>query len=517
MKNIIQKGMVIGVIFLVLIGFIAPVIASTSKEQIKDQFNQNNSVKQEKTIIKDFFQLFKSNNKPRQLPFLSSTIQTTCGSVQKTTTINFGSFNEIDVDNNPSTGVNGNDIRVQYVLLPGIDVDTHFKIGVIFLLSVERIGDEIKNDFFELSASILGNGVTLGYQTPEEQLNEIPSLLQLSSFIFIKPEIATAGVTFEINPHYEDQMQDKEISLFSSFSIENERQSYNFKFTPSVHKEITIETTQQANTLHYSFNYGAPTTLVATIQKGPIGQQKETIITVDSLPLSGSFSLGITPFKAGGGHIIYESDDSIQTNILIESAEMGICKYARVENLPTYFSTTWDPAKNDGFLDVDINSQGTNLQILNSLTDPTVFLTAHDIENVAFTAFWNLTNPGDFTIHKQESFHIDLEVVNDDWQAIIDAEPTAKDIKITWLTDISGYLTYDTDFQPLTTIDVLIKGSDLGIRTVGEYFKAEDFGLEWTLWPPVELNIQKSGNVDFQSLLIEVFVQGNWYHLWPWG
>ena len=87
------------------------------------------------------------------------------------------------------------------------------------------------------------------------------------------------------------------------------------------------------------------------------------------------------------------------------------------------------PAKNDGFLDVDIISQGTNFQLSNSLTNPTVILTTHDVENVGFTAFWNLTNPGDFTVHKQESFHIDLEVVNGDWEAIIDAEPTAENPK----------------------------------------------------------------------------------------
>jgi hypothetical protein len=517
MKYIAQKGIVIGIFFLILLGFITPVMASVGRSQMNNSLTQNSSITSEKTIVKDFFQFLRNRNKPQQLPFLSSTIQTTCGTVQKTTTINFGSFNEIDVDDNPSTGLNGNDIRVQYVLLPGIDVDDQFKIGVIFLLSIERIGDEIKNDFFELSASIFDNNIILGYQTPNDQSNEIPTLLQLSSFIFIKPQISTAGVTFEINPHYDDQMQDKKISLFSSFSIENERQSYDFKFTPSVHKEITIETTSQPSTLRYSFSYGAPTSLVATIQKGPVSQEKETIITVDSLPLSGSFLLGITPFRSGGGHIIYESDDSIQTNVLIESTEMGTCKYASIENLPTYFSAVWDPAKNDGFLDVDITSQGTNLQLKNSLTDPSVILNAYDIENVAFTAFWNLTNPGDFTIHKQESFHIDLEVINDDWEAIIDAEPTAKDIKITWLTDVSGYLSYDTNFEPLTTVDLLIKGSDLGIRTVGEYFKAEDFELEWTLWPPVELNIQKSGTVDFQSLLIEIFINGNWYYLWPWG
>ena len=518
MRMKIQKGIAFLIISMFCIGFLTPVIAfSNRSDGYKHELSQ--SLKDDKKTIRNIFRsidLPSIKNSPRPLPFLTGTIYTTCGSIQKTTTISFGSFNKIDVDNDVTTGVDGKDIQVQYVLLPAVDIDTHLKIGLLLLLSIERIGDEIKDDYFEISAHLFDNSLILGYASPEKTQNEVPYLLQLSSFIFIKPEIGTAGVTFEINPYYDDA-DNKEITLFSSYTYENEKQSYNFRFEPSVHKEVTIETTNQANTIRYSFAYGAATKLIATIQKGLNSQPKETIVTIDSLPVTGSFSLGITPFRTGGGHILYESDESYQTDVIIESEEMGVCKYAFIQNLPSYFYATWDPAKNNGFLSVDIDSQGTNFQLVNSLSNPTITLMVHDIEQIGFTSYWNFTNPGDFTIHKDQSFHIDLHVLIDDWEASIDAEPTAQDIYVEWLTDITGYLSYDTNFQPLTSIDLLIKGSDLGIRTEGEYFKADDFSLEWALWPPIEFNIEKSGTIDFTALVIEIYLNGTWYHLWPWG
>jgi hypothetical protein len=145
-----------------------------------------------------------------------------------------------------------------------------------------------------------------------------------------------------------------------------------------------------------------------------------------------------------------------------------------------------------------------------------VNLSIWGIEDVSFTAFWNFTDPGDFTVRKDNSFHIDLDVVIDTWEARVDAEPTAEIIKVAWLTDVTGYLSYDTNNVPLQEIDLLIKGSDVGIRSQGEFVTADDFMVEWTLWPPVEWNLASSGELEFSSIIIEVYLLGSWYKIWPW-
>ena len=55
-------------------------------------------------------------------------------------------------------------------------------------------------------------------------------------------------------------------------------------------------------------------------------------------------------------------------------------------------------------------------------------------------------------------------------------------------------------------IDLLIMGETLGLQTQSELFLAADFRLDWTLWPPVEWNLEASGFFDFSTINIELFL-----------
>jgi hypothetical protein len=261
---------------------------------------------------------------------------------------------------------------------------------------------------------------------------------------------------------------------------------------------------------------GAPTIASAYIKRIVDDEVIQTNFTIDPLPSDITFSLALTPFSVGGGMIEYIADTAYDTRILLESNNIGVCKYVIVRDLPKTFFIEWDPAKEQGYYHLDIDAQGTDIALLDALEAPSINLSIHGIEDVVFSAFWNFSNPGDFTIIKETSFHVDLDFNIDVWEAQIDVEPTAETIKIAWLTDITGYLIYDTDWMPLQQIDLLIKGSDLGIRTQGEFVKAEDFMLEWTIWPPLEWNIDTSGEIDFSSIIIDLFIQGSWFRIWPW-
>jgi len=464
-----------------------------------------------------FQQFFRPSEENPILSFLTSTIQTRCGSVDKTSTITFGLQNNIDIDDNQQTGIDGADIQVQYFLLPWITLDPEISVGVILSLRIERIGDEIKNQPFSLSSSISNGILTLGYQSPEGEDNLIPESMQLSAYAFIKPESNTNGLTFFMNPTYETPSSPQELSLFSTYVQDNISSSYEFLFEPATEKQITIESTRQRNELQFSFlkDVGPPTMLKTMVKRTIDDELIQTNFTIDPLPSDVTFSLALTPFRQGGGKIEYNAENDYDTSILIESNNIGICKYVQIQKIPKQFFVEWDPSKEEGFYHLDIDAEGTDISLLDRLDNPSINLSIHGIEDVSFTAFWNFTNPGDFTVVKNTSFHIDLDFVIDVWEARIDAEPTAENIKITWLTDVSGYLTYDTDWAPLQGIDLLIKGSDLGIRMQGEFVKAEDWMIEWTLWPPVEWNLDTSGEIEFSSIIIDLFVEGAWLRLWP--
>ena len=117
-------------------------------------------------LLKNRLRTVSQENLPSTGLF-SSTIYTNCNGVEKSTEVFFGVLNDIDVDNNPNTGVNGADIRVQYLLLPWIELDPILAIGGLFTISVERLGEEIKDADFHVAmeAKLDTNLIRIGYHS----------------------------------------------------------------------------------------------------------------------------------------------------------------------------------------------------------------------------------------------------------------------------------------------------------------------------------------------------------------
>jgi hypothetical protein len=482
-----------------------------------DAFYVNDQTLDAKSLLKNLF-FGRLKNNEIQLNFFTSTITTNCNQVEKETEITFGMFNDIDVDDNANTGVNGKDIRVQYLILPYFLPSPEFTIGAVFSVSVERIGEEIKDSEFSLSAMIADNLVSVGYESPETFSNEIPKRIQLSSTIFIEPMAGSIGTSFHMNPSYDENQAGKQITLFASFDDTNVKRSYAFGFQPASETQITLRSTPNPNKWQYSINRDTPfdTILTAEMTKTVNDVTKQTKLTIDSLPEEISFSLALTPFSSDGGSIEYESSTMYDVKVLVETAQLGQCKYAVIENTPRKLSAEWIPSRENGFYHIDIDSDGTTVYVLNSLQSPTINLSIKELSSVDMTAFWNLTTPGYLQIRKNPSLHIDLDILFEDWEAQLDAEPTAEDIICTWNSNTSGYFSIDTNQQPLSNVDLLIKGPQNGVHLLGETLAADDFFLEWNVWPLSEFAINKSGSIDYFTLSIDIFINGQWYHLWPW-
>lgn len=480
-------------------------IEVTSKEPL---FNTRN-------IIQNIFQ---KNNDGDPVNIFTGVLHTTCDSVEKTTEITFGIYNEIDVDDDENTGVNGKDIRVQYLILPWIYFDPDFMFGVLFTVSVERIGEEIKDKNFNATVHLNDDKLILGYGSPAQTGSEIPESIRISSLIFFKPSDETHGLKFYVDPVYSSPENDNILTFFASYEEDTMKRMYSFSFNPAVETQITISSTKNPEVWEYLFTRDTPqeTTVTAQFVKIVNGEKKETQVTIDPLPDMFSFTFALTPFTEGGGSFLYQSATMYDIKLLITSDDLGICKYALIQDLPRMVYAEWIPTKNNGYYHLIVDSDGTNIILRDSLDNTTVNLTVNDLKSINITAHWNLTNPGNFTVKKDPSLHIDLDVIIGEWEAKLDAEPVAEDISVEWYTNVTGFLAYDTNWQPLNEIDLLIKGSELGIRTLAETFKAEDFRLNWTIWPPVEWNIKTSGKIDFISIVIEIYIDGEWYHLWPW-
>ncbi len=516
--------------------FISTLLMSTNVINVLASFDKNDAEKTSQ-IFENTVDRSKQNQNPHFIKnvmaksltlnkqidlydLLTSTIHTTCSGLEKTSEITFGLFNDLDVDGDETNGVNGKDIRVQYYILPWIEVEPDFVIGLKFTVNIERIGEEIKEDDFNINATIGNDIISVGYWSPDSAGNEIPKNIQISLLVFFNTADSTKGITVSMDPSYSSGIENKKLTFFSTYYLEEEQTSHHnyFSFEPPTGADITIASTRNEGEWEYTFNRdtNADTVLTMGLVKTYQGETKETIITFNTFPRTVSFSLKITPFSSEGGSVYYKSESMYDMDVLIQTNDFGLCHYAIIKNTPRMLFAEWLPVKEQGWYHLEMDSDGTDIRILDFLQHPSVNLSIYGLTDVDMTAYWNFTNPGTLRIMRAPSYHINLSFIIGVWEARLDAQPVAEDISISWLTGITGYLTYDTNWQALNQMDLLIRGSDSGIRTVAQTFKAEDFRLDWTIWPPVELDIHSTGEIDYFSLLIEVYIGGHWYRLWPW-
>jgi len=528
--SIIKKIVLIrfGILFLSLVLVLTPVLSASSANHeipanqwtyISDN-DQISSSPDQISPLKLCKQLF-SPDKTTDVSFLSlftSTIHTRYEDIEKTTEITFSSFNQIDIDNDDTTGINGNDISIQYLLLPYFYTDPDIRIGLMYTMRIERIADELQHAAFSITAELGDNIMRLAVGTPQHAAYDIPRAISFSSTIFLQIPDQTLGFSFSMDPEYDTMQGNNPLELSAQFDDSSVEQEYSFIFEPAISTEITIAQTDQPHEWEYQLirDISSETTLTVSALTTDNQADQSTIITITPLPVSTTFRLSLTPFSTDGGSLYYESSTMYETTIIVESQDLGDCKYALLRNTPRFIDASWIPSKENGIYDIEMDSDGTDIYLLDTLEQPSINLSLQDIAFVDMTAYWNLTDEGDLLVIKEPSLHIDLDILFDEWELRLDAEPVAERIFFAWKADTTGYLTLDTEWQPLSQIGLLVKGPDLGINTIGDSLKADDFHLEWTVWPPLEFDIDKTGSVDFIDLSIDLFIYNYWYHLWPW-
>jgi hypothetical protein len=473
-----------------------------------------------KLVPDNFFKNILSSSKQKsnfKLNIFSNLLETKCQGVEKISEIMFGIPKYIDVDDNENTGQQGYDIKAQYLILPWIIFEPDFAIGLLFTVGIERIGSEIKDKDLNVSFSVGENNLCFGYSTPNTLGNEIPDFTRVSSIFLINPLLKYSQVSFYVNPQYSSGQQEKSIVLFAEYDDEENHRSFSFEFEPPVETQIDLVSSREDGKWQYNFNRHSTieSKLTATIGRTVEDKDKVTTISIDKLPTNLSFLLDITPFGKEGGEFIYESEKMYDIELNIRTDELGICKFATLKNTPRKIHAEWTPTFQNGSYGISIDSDGTDFTLKDRLENPVINLSVNNIASIDINATWNLTDPGDFTVIKNSGLNVDLEFRLDEWIAKLEAQPTATYISTTWQVDVKGYFTIDTNDEPLSTVDILIKGQDVGIEVIGESFKSEDFNISWTIWPIVEWDLDISGEIKFLSLSIDLYLYGVWYHLWP--
>ena len=110
-----------------------------------------------------------------------------------------------------------------------------------------------------------------------------------------------------------------------------------------------------------------------------------------------------------------------------------------------------------------------------------------------------------------------IEILGFEFTATVDFVHTEY-FEIRWNIGETGNIYIDTDWKAFATIEFKIwhESDQLGLRIIAESFKADDWWVEWTAWPPEETDIDWGGYIDWFTVVIDVYLIDNWYHLWSW-
>jgi hypothetical protein len=458
------------------------------------------------------------SDRPSPLGILRSSLLTNCNGLQKTSEITFAQVTEIDIDDNPETGVNGMDISVNYLILPWLNFEYDIGLGLTFTFYIERLSDDLKDSDFSASIEIAEKTIVLGFRSPDEAGNEIPNSIQVSFNAFFYLLKRSRGFSLALDPAYMGGNENKKLELFAEYNGEDTQKEFQLLFEPAIKTEIGFISTKREGVWNYEYTRVSTDDckLTTTFISREGGDSRDITLTVDKLPQEMKFSLGLTPLSFGGGQLLYESSDTYDIELQVQSDDLGTCGYSYIRNTPRRLFAEWLPTFYNGEYHIELDSEGTDFILMDNPSNPFINLELRSLETINVDAYWNLTNPGDFTVYKDTDVHVDLDFVIGDWTAKLDVEPTAKNISTTWYIDVSGYLSIDTDWEPFSTMVLEIKGPNVGLWVSGESFKSEDFNIGWTLWPPQNWDLSITGYVDASEISsIYIYLIDSWYRLWP--
>ena len=93
----------------------------------------------------------------------------------------------------------------------------------------------------------------------------------------------------------------------------------------------------------------------------------------------------------------------------------------------------------------------------------------------------------------------------------------AEYIEIKWDIGVIGKVSIDSNWEYITSISFLVGPyQGIGLDITINALRAQNWWVSWTAWPPANWNVQTSGTIQSGAINIDVYYNGDWYHLWPW-
>jgi len=503
-----------------LISSVAGSISISSQVCENDKIKENDSGSLDRVRYRRILESMNNGESEKKLSggLFDVVIHTKCGDVEKSKELDWIRVDKIDVDDDEGTGVYGKDIEVRYLIFPWIEFEPDLAVGAIFSVTIDRITEDIKDENFTvtLETTFGESEIKVDYWSPDVEGNEIPDSVTVSLMVLYYPFQKGIGYKLALIPDYASGNNDKEIVMIAKYCKEDLERDFSIKFDPAIETQIEYKPSRSEKVWQYEFIRFSESnsTVTTTLKKVDGDEERKTTFVIDKLPKVMSFMLEISPLANGGGELFYQSDEMYDTELRVETDFPGECRYAIVKNTPRMISAEWNPSLLNGFCSIDIESEGTDFVLKDSLKDPDVNLSMNNLGSSNLTATWNLSQPGCFTLVKNQGTGVDIRLKMYDWVANISAEVTSEYLSFSWYLDVSGFLAIDTNWDPVATVRIEIRAEGIGIGIIAEPLKAEDFYLEWTVSP---LQIDWEGLIDPISMDIYLYLESiGWKKIWGW-
>jgi len=427
-------------------------------------------------------------------------IHTDYNGIEKDTPILQSIFEGIDVDNNPSTGQNGNDIKVFVMVFPYAEkVNGNWVFLISFIVNVIRLGEEIKNGEFEIS---LGGSVffnvqhkfRIGYYSPnnEEIPREVRESITIVPYIFYEKD---PEFYIYVEPIFDEGNQNLSVILeYSNLGSHKLMIDY----YPAVKTMVKVSPNVGINKFNIAIERFA--SIEQTIRMRYEGNMAINL-TMEDIPQAMNFSLNFSE-----NYFEYEASDEFNTTLMIEV--FGLDYFMLIKYLPRHLKAQFEE---EGYLYIYVNQRKTKFIISNDLENPTTYFSITNLTGEAIIQ-WGIGKEGHFKIDGLKGMKMETKLQIGSIYLKTYSIVNAEHLDINWNLSIPGNVFVDTNMEWLSFYSFNFSIDDaFGILIEANSLKAEDFMTEWETEFPF---FNKSGEIQFiGNITFAIMLNGTWYYI----
>ena len=428
-------------------------------------------------------------------------VHTVYEGIEKDTPVIQSIFDGIDVDNNPATGVNGNDVKVSIIPLPllqSTDIGTVLTISLA--LKVIRLGDEIKNGEFEISFGgvILGeHNFRIGYYSAEgeEIPREVREVVTVVPYLFYDhdPE-------FYINmePVFDDGLENVSAILeYSNPTLGEHR--ITIDYFPALNTMVKISPHLELNNFGVSIErfMSQEETIRISYEEGGnmIGN-----LTIEDIPQKMAFLIGFSE-----NYFKYDASDEFNVTMII-GGNMDFI--ARIEYLPHHLEVSYNQ---EGYIDLNVDERKTKFIVANDLMNPTISFSVTNLSGECI-ARWDMKSAGFLTIDGFAGVKVEIKAEMGAMKLDYYAELKAEHFEMEWNLAIPGYLAMDTNWEWLASYHFnYTYDNTFGILIESNTLRALNYRVEWQTSVPF---FTIEGQIEFfGAFTFKIMINGIWYNV----